>query len=124
MVSVDRESRARTPGKRLQGETYYTPEQYTRGIEEQIGRTTTDGDRWPLLYEYSSPPIPTVSLGVTSAVVSSWGMIVVKSSHSLRSHWRGMGGPMKGQRNVHHTAIHRTRRPSDPCSSIMAGVRG
>src|SRR2546426_8917757 len=42
----------------LKGATYYTPEQYTRGIEEQSGRPTTDGDRWPLLYESSSPPMP------------------------------------------------------------------
>src|SRR5262249_50904419 len=44
-------------GERLQGETYYTPEQYTSAIDDQSGRTTTDGDRWPLLYESSSPPM-------------------------------------------------------------------
>jgi hypothetical protein len=31
---------------------------------------------------------------------------------------------MQGLRNVHHTVIRRTRRPSHPGGSIMAGVRG
>ena len=51
------------------------------------------------------------------------GTIVVTSSHSLRINWRGTGRPMKGLWNVHNTAIHRTRRPSHPCGSIMTGVR-
>jgi hypothetical protein len=35
-----------------------------------------------------------------------------------------LGHPMTGLRNVHHTVIRRTRSPSHPCGSIMAGVRG
>ena len=51
-------------------------------------------------------------------------MIVVKSSNALRNNWRGTGRPMKGLRNVHNTVLRRTRRPSHPCGSIIAGVRG
>jgi len=31
---------------------------------------------------------------------------------------------MEGLRNVHHTVLRRTRSPSHPCGSLMAGVRG
>ena len=69
-------------------------------------------------------PIPTVSLGVTSAVVSSCrhdsGHIEHRVAHELAGHW----ATMKGLRNVHNTVIRRTRRPSHPCGSIIAGVRG
>jgi len=51
-------------------------------------------------------------------------MIVVTSSNALRSNWRGTGRPMQGLRNVHHTVIRRTRSPSHPGGSSMAGVRG
>jgi len=34
--------------------------------------------------------------------------------------WR----PMQGLRNVHHTIIRRTRSPSHPGGSLMAGARG
>ena len=31
---------------------------------------------------------------------------------------------MKGMLNVHNTVIRRPRRPSHPCGSLMAGIRG
>ena len=62
---------------------------------------------------------PTVSLGVTSAVVSSCGPesghIAPRVAHELCAR---PGRPLKGLRNVHHTVMRRTRSPSHPCGGV------
>src|SRR5438128_46361 len=68
--------------------------------------------------------IPTVSLGVTSAVVSSCGydsgQIEHRVAHELAGHWATHAGPAK--RPPHRHPSH--AQPSHPGGSIMAGVRG
>ena len=73
---------------------------------------------------YRSLVIPTVSLGVSSAVVSNYGhdsgQIEQRVAHSLAGHW----ATHEGLRYVHHTAIRCARRPSPLYGSIMAGICG
>ena len=74
-----------------------------------------------ILYQLHTP---TVSLGVTSAVVSSCGhdsgQIEPRVAHELAGHWATHAGPAK--RPPHRHPSH--AQPSHPGGRIMAGVRG